>query len=142
MGNRPNSHFWSLIPFPLPMYDSNSKQYIQFTCIFAILLIFIVVSAAWYSTGFPPLNYYVWLVQLNTSGPRRVVQVCYFVLQVQECVFQIFTVTGDNSDTLEENLSGSETVEASTPGEINRQSSVIIIQTPAAVNGYVYKICT
>uniref|UniRef100_A0A914DJB3 Ubiquitin-like domain-containing protein n=1 Tax=Acrobeloides nanus TaxID=290746 RepID=A0A914DJB3_9BILA len=59
---------------------------------------------------------------LNTSGPRRVVQ--------------IFTVTGDNSDTLEENLSGSETEEASTPGEINRQSSVIIIQTPAAVNGF------
>jgi hypothetical protein len=40
---------------------------------------------------------------------------------------------------LEENLSGSETEEASTPGEINRQSSVIIIQTPAAVNGYVDK---
>jgi len=41
------------------------------------LLVILVLSLAWISTGIRPFNYYVWLIQLQTWPQRRVIQVLH-----------------------------------------------------------------
>ncbi|VDP14080.1 unnamed protein product [Onchocerca flexuosa] len=51
----------------------------------AVILI-VLISLAWISTGIPPVDYYVWLVQMQIHPNRRIVQ----VLQVNNQEVNLF----------------------------------------------------
>ncbi|EJW74484.1 hypothetical protein WUBG_14608, partial [Wuchereria bancrofti] len=50
------------------------------------VIVIVLISLAWISTGIPPVDYYVWLVQMQIRPNRRVVQ----VLQVDNQEVNLF----------------------------------------------------
>ncbi|KAL4003122.1 Ubiquitin family protein [Acanthocheilonema viteae] len=50
------------------------------------IIVIVLISLAWISTGIPPIDYYVWLVQMQIHPNRRIVQ----VLQVDNQEVNLF----------------------------------------------------
>lgn len=54
---------------------AQSYHWVQLLTSGVTALVFVVIALAWWSTGLPPLSYYVWLVQLHSLPERRIIQV-------------------------------------------------------------------
>lgn len=56
----------------------NEEVSFQVLWVLLALVVIAIISLAWISTGIPPVEYYVWLVQMQVYPNRRIVQVNFF----------------------------------------------------------------
>uniref|UniRef100_A0A915AKW2 Ubiquitin-like domain-containing protein n=1 Tax=Parascaris univalens TaxID=6257 RepID=A0A915AKW2_PARUN len=95
------------------------------------LVLIVIISLAWISTGIPPVEYYVWLVQMQVYPNRRIVQVLHMDHEDAGVLENQLVQRGNVEEQPEDSVRIPHDAAAVTEGETSNTN--VVVETPPAV---------
>ncbi|KHN77413.1 Uncharacterized protein Tcan_18974 [Toxocara canis] len=97
------------------------------------VLVIAIVSLAWISTGIPPVEYYVWLVQMQIYPNRRVVQVLHMDHEDAGVLEHQLVQRGNAEQAVESAIRTSNEGTEMSSAEASSARTNVVVETPSAI---------